>query len=640
MTLYSVKMRGARQEKEKSIHISGAEKLVSEKNLVACTSAFLDRALYHSKGQADFINLKVEKVAHEEILYLEALPVSTIVVNNPLEGTWKLKSLLEEIDVPHVEVILEKMQETYGMRGAMLLNVDTMQRLEPDEERGLRATYMDQEEMQGRFPAYKNHFQEALVLATKVAHAPGIIAEICISDDPDYVTGYIASATLGYVRISQLKEKGSPNGGRIFLYKGSQDEVPACIRYLEKQKVIVKNMPQKNTISSPNILKKDKWERLEAEIKGLKQKELYRQMRELESAQSAYVTYKGRQVLMLASNSYLDLCNETRIKAFAAEALQKYGVGSGGARLTTGNTTLYRMLEERLAQFKGTEAALLFNTGYMANVGIITALCDKQSVIFSDALNHASIIDGARLSGAKIIIYAHNDMADLEEKVKANPCEKGLIVSDAVFSMDGDIVNLPLLVKIAKKYGLFSMIDEAHATGVIGEGGKGIVSYYKDEAMPDILMGTLSKALGSEGGFVCGSKLLIDYLRNKARSFIFSTALAPVNVAAALKALEIIEAEPWRVKKLQENVSYFCEMLKKQGVSAVSSTAIIPIHIGDAKKACEIANQLLDEGYYVSAIRYPTVKQGEARLRIALMATHTKEVLDEVAHVIAKAINS
>lgn len=640
MTLYSVKMRGSRQEEEKSIHISGAEKLVSEKSLSACTSAFLNRALYHSKGKADFINLKVETVANEEILYLEALPVSTITVENPLEGIEKLKYLLEEIAVPNVEGILEKVQETYGMRGAMLLNVETLQRMEPDEERGLRATYMDQEEIQGGFQTYKNHFQEALVLATKVAHAPGIIGEICISDDPDYVTGYMASPILGYVRISQLKEKGSPNGGRIFLYKGTEDEVPACIHYLEKQKVIVKNMPQNSKTTDLSTLQQDKWERIEAEVQHLKEEELYRKMRELESAQSAYVTYRGRQVLMLASNSYLDLCNEVRIKDYAAKALQEYGVGSGGARLTTGNTTLYRMLEERLAKFKETEAALLFNTGYMANVGIITALCDKQSIIFSDALNHASIIDGARLSGAKIIIYAHNDMTDLEEKVKANPCKKGLVVSDAVFSMDGDIVNLPLLVKIAQKYGLFSMVDEAHATGVIGENGKGIVSYYKGESVPDILMGTLSKAIGSEGGFVCGRKLLIDYLRNKARSFIFSTALAPVNVAAAIKALEIIETEPWRIKKLQENVHYFCEALRRHGIFVTSPTAIIPILIGDAKKACEAANQLLEAGYYVSAIRYPTVKQGEARLRIALMATHTKEVLDEVAQAIAKTIKS
>lgn len=640
MTLYSVKMRGSRQIGEKNIHISGAEKLVSEKSLSACASTFLNRALYHSKGQADFINLKVEKVAREEVLYLEALPVRSITVENPMEGIQKLKCLLEEIQVPHVEDILEKIQETYGMRGAMLLDIETLQRLEIDQERGLRATYMDKEEIQGEFNSYKNHFQEALVLATKVAHAPGIIAEICISDDPDYVTGYIASPALGYVRISQLKEKGSPNGGRIFLYKGKQDEVPVCIDYLEKQKVIVRNMPTISTATVPNAAQQDKWEGLETELERLKQKELYRQMHQLESAQSTYVMYKGKRVLMLASNSYLDLCNESRIKDYATCTLKEYGVGSGGARLTTGNTALYHKLEERLAQFKETEAALLFNTGYMANVGIITALCDKQSIIFSDALNHASIIDGARLSRAKIIVYAHNDMVDLEEKVKANPCKKGLIVSDAVFSMDGDIVNLPALVQIAEKYGLFSMVDEAHATGVIGEGGKGVVSYYKGEAVPDILMGTLSKAIGSEGGFVCGRQILIDYLRNKARSFIFSTALAPVSVAAALKALEIIEEEPWRVKKLQENVRYFCAALEKRGISVTSPTAIIPIHIGDAKKACEVAHELLESGYYVSAIRYPTVKQGEARLRIALMATHTKKDLEEAAQVIAKAIKS
>lgn len=381
-----------------------------------------------------------------------------------------------------------------------------------------------------------------------------------------------------------------------------------------------------------------KWIRMEQEMEELKELHLYRWLKVIDSPQNSHVCYEGRDLLMLASNAYLDLCNEERVKKAAVEALVKYGTGSGGSRLTTGNTRLHMELEKVLAEFKGREAALVFSTGFAANSGILPVLCREGGVIFSDELNHASIIDGCRQSKARTIVYKHNDMGDLEKKVRECEGVQGLIVSDGVFSMDGDIVNLPELVRIADTYGLLSMIDEAHATGVIGATGRGCEEYYHMEGCVDICMGTLSKAFGAEGGFVCGSNLLIEYLKNKVRSFIFSTSLSPVSMAAAKRGVEILLEEPQRVERLQDNVRWFCQYLQENGLPFTSETAIIPIQIGDEERAVEVSRLLLEWGYFISAIRYPTVKKGEAILRAALMSAHTKEELAGAAQAIAKAI--
>ncbi len=377
---------------------------------------------------------------------------------------------------------------------------------------------------------------------------------------------------------------------------------------------------------------------MEEELGMLEEKHLYRRIKVLESAQKSHVRYQGREMLMLASNSYLDLCDDVRVKEYAAKILMEYGTGSGGARLTTGTMRIHMELEAEISRFKGREAAMVFNTGFAANSGILPALCGEGDIIYSDARNHASIIDGCRMSKADTVIYKHNDMADLEEKILEHPGRWGVIVSDGVFSMDGDIVDLPGLVRLADTYGLLSMIDEAHATGVIGATGRGCEEYFHMEGKTDILMGTLSKAIGSEGGYVCGSRTLTEYLKNKARSYIFSTALSPVTIAAAKKALELMEEESWRVQKLQENVSWFCRCLQGLGIDAHSETAIVPIRIGNEERALQVSEKLMEQGYFIPAIRYPTVRKGEAMLRAALMATHTEEELAEAAQAIREAI--
>ena len=562
---------------------------------------------------------------------------ATVEVETPAEGRRVIIDALGKLGLKNGEAILAKFSETYGMRGAMLLDADTLERLEPDAERGLRATYMDAERTAKGASDCKNHFAEAVVLATKVVHAPHIVAEICVSDDPDYVTGYVAAPSLGYRRITKLKEAGSPDGGRIFLYRGPRDGVAETIRYLEKQCVLVSGVPDS---PAGNVRPQGMEEMLAEELAAKKARHLCREMHEIDSAQAAHVTVGGVEKLLLASNNYLGLADHPRLKRAAQEAVERYGCGSGGSRLTTGTLPLHTKLEKELAAFKGTEAALLFDTGYMANVGILSALGQKGTVFFSDELNHASIIDGCRLSRAKAVVYRHSDMKDLEEKLAAHAQCPGVIVSDAVFSMDGDIADLPRILELARKYHVWSMVDEAHSTGVIGATGRGICEHFHLREKPDVLMGTLSKALASEGGYVCGSRLLIDYLKNTARSFIFSTSQSPANLAAASAALQLLQEEPERVARLQENVRVFCAALAENGVEARSETAIVPLIIGEESLAVKIAKDLERQGILVSAIRYPTVAKGAARLRVALAATHTEEELKSAAAHIAACIES
>ncbi|MDU3803286.1 8-amino-7-oxononanoate synthase [Paraclostridium bifermentans] len=362
-------------------------------------------------------------------------------------------------------------------------------------------------------------------------------------------------------------------------------------------------------------------------IQQLKEMSLYRDIKYLSEAQYKYTTIDNKPVMLMASNNYLGLSNNNLIKKAAIESIKYYGVGSGGSRLTTGSYNVHRKLEKKIATFKNCEDCLIFNNGYMANVGVISSICDEEFTIFSDELNHASIIDGCRLSKAKVVVYKHNDMMDLSNKVKLKKSKYGVIVTDSVFSMDGDIANLIEIVNIAKDNKLMTIVDDAHATGVIGEKGKGSCEYFNIKDI-DIIIGTLSKAIGSEGGFVCANSETTNFLRNKARSFIFSTALSPSVVSASIKSIEIIEKNPELIKKLNENIEYFCEKLGEIGFKVKSNTPIVPIIIGNEDVANEFSKKLLEEGVFIPAIRYPTVKKGEARLRATLMATHTFDDID------------
>ena len=360
-------------------------------------------------------------------------------------------------------------------------------------------------------------------------------------------------------------------------------------------------------------------------------------MSHLQTPQGPHIEIDGKDYLLLSSNSYLGLCNDDRLKQAALDAIEKYGVGSGGSRLTTGSYEIHQKLEEEIASFKGTEAALLFNTGYMANVGAISSIADKSWVIFSDSLNHASIIDGCRLSRAEIIVYNHCDIKDLTRKVQGYTNRQALIVTDGLFSVDGDIAPLPAIVEIAKKNNIILMVDDAHATGVLGPNGGGTADYFGLSDEIDIQMGTLSKALASEGGYIAGKQSMIDYLINTARSFIFSTALSPATIAVARQALEIIRTEPQRRETLLTNAAWFRAELRNAGFDVAENEApIISIVVGAPDLAVNFSNRLMESNVFVSAIRPPTVPEGTSRLRISIMATHARDDLKQALNCIAE----
>lgn len=372
-------------------------------------------------------------------------------------------------------------------------------------------------------------------------------------------------------------------------------------------------------------------EQLKDEIDSLKESGLYRQMRLMEGEQREKVAIDGKEVLNFCSNNYLGLANSERLKQAAKEAIDRYGFGSGASRLVVGNTVLHKKLEERIAAFKGCEAALLFNSGYAANLGAISALCEKGDIIFSDKLNHASIIDGILLSRAEFKRYPHKDTDVLEGMLKSsNGFRRKIIITDSVFSMDGDIAPLPKIVKLAERYNAWVYVDEAHATGVLGKKGKGAIEHFGLDGRAHIQMGTLSKAAGSFGAFVCGSKTLIEYLINKSRGFIYTTSLPPVICAASLAALEIIEKEPRLRDRLWENVEFLREGLRQLGFgTSDSQTPIIPILTEEPGVTMEFSRRLFKEGIFVQGIRPPTVPEGKSRLRVTVTAAHKRSHLEK-----------
>ncbi|AJQ26142.1 8-amino-7-oxononanoate synthase [Pelosinus fermentans] len=370
----------------------------------------------------------------------------------------------------------------------------------------------------------------------------------------------------------------------------------------------------------------------------VQEQNLYRNPVSYRFLDAVHVELEGKSYLSLSTNNYLGLTHSSAVQQAAIDAISQYGTGSGGARLTTGSHPLYQKLEQGLAAFKKTEAAVVFNTGYMANVGVISALSGKGDVIFSDALNHASIIDGCCLSKAHRVVYRHGDMDDLAEKLKDTPCSgRRLIVTDGVFSMDGDIAPLDDIVALGETYEAMIMVDDAHAVGVLGRGGCGTVDHFGLQGRVDIQMGTLSKSLASEGGYVAGSQALIAYLMNKARSFIFSTALSPATVGAAHGALMELQNHPELVETVLQNAQYVREALTFAGMPVEGNmTPILPIMVGEAALAVKMVELLKEEGLLVSAIRPPTVPPGSSRLRLTISAAHDrKELAQAVESIIA-----
>jgi glycine C-acetyltransferase len=383
---------------------------------------------------------------------------------------------------------------------------------------------------------------------------------------------------------------------------------------------------------------------LSDELNQLKQKGTHFRLRVLDDEQAPVCHFDGRKVINLASNNYLGLTTHPKLREAALDAICKYGVGSGAVRTIAGTMRIHMELEERIARFKNVEACVVFQSGFAANAGTVSSILGKDDFIISDELNHASIIDGARLSRAKILVFRHKDLAHAEEQLASVEHQPGhkLLITDGVFSMDGDIGPLPGLCALAEKYGAIMMVDDAHASGVLGRNGRGTVDHFQVHGRVDVQVGTLSKAIGALGGYVCGSRDLIDFLYHRARPFLFSTSHPPSVAATCIAAFEVLDEEPERIEKLWENTRFFKQELGLLGYNIggrntpASETPITPIIIGEGRATMEFSKALFDEGVMGTGLAFPTVPEGKARVRAIVTAAHTTDELTQALDVLKR----
>ena len=382
---------------------------------------------------------------------------------------------------------------------------------------------------------------------------------------------------------------------------------------------------------------KEQLQYLTDELNKLREQKLYQKLRILETEQKPVARFDGREVINLSSNNYLGLTTHPKLKQRALEAIEKWGVGSGAVRTIAGTMSLHMVLEEKIAKFKHVESSVVFQSGFAANAGTVQAILGREDIIISDELNHASIIDGCRLSRAAIKVFPHKDVEACEKILKEIQDHSGrkLLITDGVFSMDGDIAPLPALVELAEKYGCIMMIDDAHASGVLGRNGRGTVDHFNLHGRVDIQVGTLSKAIGALGGYVCATRDTIEFLYHRARPFLFSTSHPPSVAATCLAAFEVLEEEPQLTDKLWANTRSFKAGLQKLGFNTgMSETPITPVIVGDAALAHEFSRQLFAEGVFAQSLGFPTVPHGKARIRTIVTATHTDEELSRALHTI------
>ena len=387
---------------------------------------------------------------------------------------------------------------------------------------------------------------------------------------------------------------------------------------------------------------------LTAVLDDLRARGTYFRLRVLDDQQAPVCHYDGREVINLASNNYLGLCNHPKLEEAALKATRTYGVGSGAVRTIAGTMRIHMELEEKIAAFKGVEACVVFQSGFTANAGTVSSILGKEDFILSDELNHASIIDGARLSRAKIKVFRHKDVAHCEELLKevANEPGRKLVITDGVFSMDGDIGPVDKLADLCDKYGAIMMVDDAHASGVLGRNGRGSVDHFGCTQRVDVQVGTLSKAIGALGGYVCGSRDLIDYLYHRARPFLFSTSHPPSVAATCIAAFDLLENEPERIERLWSNTKYFQAQLKGAGfdiggnTTPATETPITPIILGDGRKTMEFSRALFGKGVMATGIAFPTVPEGKARIRCIMTSEHTREQIDRALEIMTSTAKS
>lgn len=601
-------------------HISGAERLAPAVELPQLASAMTSRALHHDKGRADTIHITVDRVEESAIGTVPALNPFLESNPSPEDARNLIAQRLHAAGIQAADIAVEMAYSLTGLRGAALIDASSGERLDPNPARGVRVSTFDAISHPSK-DCTKDHFHEALILASKVHSAPGIVAEICLSDDPFYTRGYLALDGI-FHRIPNIKGHGSTLGTRIFIVEPGTD-VPELIDYLENAPVYVE-LPADASSSPDATVPNSDLSAIAAQRNSAWAAEgLARTLRTFETAQLPHSRIDGTDYLLFSSSDYLGLSTHPELISAATAAIGHFGTGSGGSRLTTG-TSIHSALENELARFFGFDDAVLFATGYQANHSTIAAIATADVEIFSDAANHASIIDGCRNARAKVTVFPHADYQALDRLLAASSARHKLVISDSVFSMSGEVIDGPALERTCRRRNAWLMLDDAHGVGVIGEQGRGTAAHLGIH--PDIVVGTASKALGVEGGYVLCSAPVGELLRNQARSFVYSTSMNPGSVAAIRAALKQLEAGDV-VKRLQRNIARVRSLV---GAQADPASAIIPLPVGDEAEAMDVSARLAELGVYIPAIRYPTVPRGEAMLRLTITALHTDADIDRL----------
>lgn len=601
-------------------HISGAERLAPAVELPQLASAMTSRALHHDKGRADTIHITVDRVEESAIGTVPALNPFLESNPSPEDARNLIAQRLHAAGIQAADIAVEMAYSLTGLRGAALIDASSGERLDPNPARGVRVSTFDAISHPSK-DCTKDHFHEALILASKVHSAPGIVAEICLSDDPFYTRGYLALDGI-FHRIPNIKGHGSTLGTRIFIVEPGTD-VPELIDYLENAPVYVE-LPADASSSPDATVPNSDLSAIAAQRNSAWAAEgLARTLRTFETAQLPHSRIDGTDYLLFSSSDYLGLSTHPELISAATAAIGHFGTGSGGSRLTTG-TSIHSALENELAQFFGFDDAVLFATGYQANHSTIAAIATADVEIFSDAANHASIIDGCRNARAKVTVFPHADYQALDRLLAASSARHKLVISDSVFSMSGEVIDGPALERTCRRRNAWLMLDDAHGVGVIGEQGRGTAAHLGIH--PDIVVGTASKALGVEGGYVLCSAPVGELLRNQARSFVYSTSMNPGSVAAIRAALKQLEAGDV-VKRLQRNIARVRSLV---GAQSDPASAIMPLPVGDEAEAMDATARLAELGVYIPAIRYPTVPRGEAMLRLTITALHTDADIDQL----------
>lgn len=616
MSTYSIRMRSSAD----GCHISGAERLAPATELPQLASAMTSRALHHDKGRPDTIHITVDKIEESTISTVPALVPFLESNSSPGDARKLIAQRLHAAGIQAADIAVEMAYSLTGLRGAALIDSSSGQRLDPNPARGVRVSTFDAISHPSKDCA-KDHFHEALILASKVHSAPGIVAEICLSDDPYYTRGYLALDGI-FHRIPNIKDHGSTLGTRIFIVEPGTD-IPELIDYLENTPVYIELPADASSSTDTTGLSSDLSAIAAQRNTAWAGAGLARTLRTFETAQLPHSRIDGADYLLFSSSDYLGLSTHPELVSAATAAIGHFGTGSGGSRLTTG-TSIHSALESELAQFFGFDDAVLFATGYQANHSTIAAIATADVEIFSDAANHASIIDGCRNARAKVTVFPHADYQTLDRLLATSSARHKLVISDSVFSMSGEVIDGPALERTCRRRNAWLMLDDAHGVGVIGEQGRGTAAHLG--IRPDIVVGTASKALGAEGGYVLCSAPVGELLRNQARSFVYSTSMNPGSVAAiraALKQLEVGDV----VKRLQRNIARVRSLV---GAQSDPASAIIPLPVGDETEAMDTSAQLAELGVFIPAIRYPTVPRGEAMLRLTITALHTDADIDQL----------